>query len=130
MTSDQQSLIDSSKAISQNLFDNFISHLTGGLIPDIETGIIAVVSLTVLYMTFDLILSCVFHFDISEELDYREYRNKRSRSDRFRKRYESDMNPPKTAPKKVPLITIKNHLCCLVVLIITNNELTGLSVFT
>lgn len=99
MTPEQQALINNSKAISQNLFDNFISHLTGGLIPDIETGMIAVVALMFLYMTFDLILSCVFHFDISEELDYREYRNKRSRSERFRKRYESDMNPPKTAPK-------------------------------
>lgn len=90
MTSDQQALIDNSKSISQNLFDNFISHLTGGLIPDIETGMIAVVTLTVLYMTFDIILSCVFHFDISEELEYRDYRNKRLKKLKYASRFADE----------------------------------------
>lgn len=91
MTPDQQALVDRSKSITTNLFDNFISHLTGGLIPDIQTGMIAVVCLIVLYMTFDLISTLVFGFDLSEELEYREYKNKRSRADRFRSRYADDI---------------------------------------
>lgn len=90
MTPEQQTLINNSKAISQNLFDNYISHLTGGLIPDIETGMFAVVALMFLYMTFDLILSCVFHFDISEELEYRDYRNKRMKKLKYASRFADE----------------------------------------
>lgn len=99
MTSEQQAIVNNGKSVAQSFFDGFISDFTFGLFPDVNTAIIAVVSCIALYIAFDLIATVVFKFDISEELEYREYRNKRSRSEKFRSRYESEKNPPKTAPK-------------------------------
>jgi len=84
----------------QILFD-VASNLTGGLINDVQTMLIAVITLTVIYLGADILISYLTGFSIGETKDYIDYASKRDRQNRIRQRYDETHNEVSASSPKI-----------------------------
>lgn len=83
--------------VTTDIFAEMISLLTGGIIPDLKTAIIAILTIYMIYIGLDILITKAFGLSIGERLEYNEYAYKRRKREEFRRRYETEAQPkPKT----------------------------------
>lgn len=68
-----------------------LSNLTGGLVADCQTLLIALVSLGFICMAVDILLGPMIR-KVSDDSGYRDYKRKRLKQDIYRLRYEKEGN--------------------------------------
>lgn len=79
--------------VTNDIFTEMISLLTGGIIPDLKTAIMAILTIYIIYIGLDILITKAFGLGISERLEYNEYASKRRKSEEFRRKYESETKP-------------------------------------
>lgn len=77
---------------SKFIFDTVLDTISNGIIPDIKTALIAVVLIALIYVGFDLVMYSILGNSISDELEYRQMKQKRLKREAFERRYNSDTN--------------------------------------
>lgn len=68
-----------------------LSNLTGGLVADCQTLLIALISLGFICMAVDILLGPMIR-KVSDDSGYRDYKRKRLKQDIYRLRYEKEGN--------------------------------------
>jgi hypothetical protein len=68
-----------------------LSNLTGGLVADCQTLLIALISLGFICMAVDILLGPLFR-KVSDDIGYNDYKRKRLKQDIYRRRYEKEGN--------------------------------------
>lgn len=79
--------------VTTDIFTEMISLLTGGIIPDLKTAIMAILTIYMIYIGLDILITKAFGLGISERLEYNEYAYNRRKREDFRRRYESETKP-------------------------------------
>lgn len=78
--------------VTTDIFTEMISLLTGGIIPDLKTAIMAILTIYMIYIGLDILITKAFGLGISERLEYNEYASKRRKREDFERMYNEDKN--------------------------------------
>lgn len=78
--------------VTTDIFTEMISLLTGGIIPDLKTAIMAILTIYMIYIGLDILITKAFGLGISEQLEYNEYASKRRKREDFERMYQNENN--------------------------------------
>lgn len=77
---------------TNDIFSEALSLLTSGIIPDLKTGIMAILTIYMIYIGLDLLFTKLYGLGISERLEYNDYRHNRRKREQFDRMYQNDEN--------------------------------------